>query len=124
MSGTHCGPGMLVCLFLRLAAQHTADTDLPCAGLFGGGNHHPAHTKHNMWMLAPVPMEESTPIQPTAMDTETNAVTLDQTLTDILEESTIGQATTMDIAPQEPAMVAALPAPTMDPHIYLATPAV
>uniref|UniRef100_A0A915ILJ0 Uncharacterized protein n=1 Tax=Romanomermis culicivorax TaxID=13658 RepID=A0A915ILJ0_ROMCU len=74
--------------------------------------------------LAPIPMDESTPVQLTAMDAETNTTTKDQTLTDILEETTADQSTAMDVTPQEPARVAAPPAPAMNPRIYLATPAV
>uniref|UniRef100_A0A915HF95 Uncharacterized protein n=1 Tax=Romanomermis culicivorax TaxID=13658 RepID=A0A915HF95_ROMCU len=73
--------------------------------------------------LAPVPMDESRLVQPTAMDPETNA-TMDQTLTDIPEETTTNQSTAMDVVPQEPAAVAVLLAPTVDPHIYLATLAI
>uniref|UniRef100_A0A915I582 Uncharacterized protein n=1 Tax=Romanomermis culicivorax TaxID=13658 RepID=A0A915I582_ROMCU len=72
-------------------------------------------------MLAPVPMDESTPVQPTAVDMETNTATTDQMLTNILEESTPKKSNTMDIAPEEPATVASLLAPAMDPPIYLAT---
>uniref|UniRef100_A0A915JQI8 Uncharacterized protein n=1 Tax=Romanomermis culicivorax TaxID=13658 RepID=A0A915JQI8_ROMCU len=74
--------------------------------------------------LAPDPLEESTPIQPIAMDTETNTTTSDQMLMDILEETTTDNIATMDIMPPEPAMNVALQAPAMDPSIYLATPAI
>uniref|UniRef100_A0A915I9N4 Uncharacterized protein n=1 Tax=Romanomermis culicivorax TaxID=13658 RepID=A0A915I9N4_ROMCU len=73
--------------------------------------------------LAPVPMDESTPVQPIAMYAETNTTT-DQTLTDILQETTTDQSTAMDVTPQEPAAVAVLSAPAVDPRIYLATPAI
>uniref|UniRef100_A0A915I6R6 Uncharacterized protein n=1 Tax=Romanomermis culicivorax TaxID=13658 RepID=A0A915I6R6_ROMCU len=74
--------------------------------------------------LAPAPMDESTPVQPTAMDAETYTATMDQTLTDIPEETTTNQSTAMDIVPEEPTTIAAPPAPTVDPRIYLATPMV
>uniref|UniRef100_A0A915K8F1 Uncharacterized protein n=1 Tax=Romanomermis culicivorax TaxID=13658 RepID=A0A915K8F1_ROMCU len=45
-------------------------------------------------------------------------------LTDILEETTTDNMMAMDIASQEPGMEVALPAPTMDPPLYLVTPAV
>uniref|UniRef100_A0A915IMS3 Uncharacterized protein n=1 Tax=Romanomermis culicivorax TaxID=13658 RepID=A0A915IMS3_ROMCU len=45
-------------------------------------------TLNNVLTLAPVPMDESTPVQPTMMDAGTNTTT-DQMLTDILEENTI-----------------------------------
>uniref|UniRef100_A0A915JFP2 Uncharacterized protein n=1 Tax=Romanomermis culicivorax TaxID=13658 RepID=A0A915JFP2_ROMCU len=69
-------------------------------------------------------MNKSALIQPTAIATETNTMTSDQTLRDIPEESTVDQATTMDIEPQEPETVAAPAAPAVDPTIYPATPAV
>uniref|UniRef100_A0A915L5H5 Uncharacterized protein n=1 Tax=Romanomermis culicivorax TaxID=13658 RepID=A0A915L5H5_ROMCU len=71
--------------------------------------------------LAPIPMDESTPVQPTTMDTETNITTTDQTLTHIPEETTADKSTTIDVTPEEPATVAALPAPTLDPCIYHTT---
>uniref|UniRef100_A0A915IWY7 Uncharacterized protein n=1 Tax=Romanomermis culicivorax TaxID=13658 RepID=A0A915IWY7_ROMCU len=78
----------------------------------------------NISTLAPVPIEESTPVQPTTMYTKRNTVTMDQRLTNIPEESTADKSTAMDIMLQEPATVAPPLTPTMDPHIYLATPAV
>uniref|UniRef100_A0A915J1I5 Uncharacterized protein n=1 Tax=Romanomermis culicivorax TaxID=13658 RepID=A0A915J1I5_ROMCU len=48
--------------------------------------------------LATVPMEESTPVQPTAMDAETNTTT-DQTLMDIPKESTFDQSASIDVVP-------------------------
>uniref|UniRef100_A0A915HXN7 Uncharacterized protein n=1 Tax=Romanomermis culicivorax TaxID=13658 RepID=A0A915HXN7_ROMCU len=74
--------------------------------------------------LAPVPMDESTLVQPTGMDAKTNTTTMDQTLADIPEETTANQSRAMDVAPQEPAAVTVPRAPTLDPGIYLATPAV
>uniref|UniRef100_A0A915J7X5 Uncharacterized protein n=1 Tax=Romanomermis culicivorax TaxID=13658 RepID=A0A915J7X5_ROMCU len=58
-------------------------------------------TLHEISTLAPAPMDESTPIQPAVMDSKT--MTIDQMLTDIPEESTIDQSTSMDIFPIEPA---------------------
>uniref|UniRef100_A0A915HSS3 Uncharacterized protein n=1 Tax=Romanomermis culicivorax TaxID=13658 RepID=A0A915HSS3_ROMCU len=72
--------------------------------------------------IAPTPMDESTPIQPTAIDSET--MTSDQMLTDIPEESTVDQPTSMDVVPVEPATTIPPTAPAMDPRIYLAMPAV
>uniref|UniRef100_A0A915LCJ4 Uncharacterized protein n=1 Tax=Romanomermis culicivorax TaxID=13658 RepID=A0A915LCJ4_ROMCU len=67
-------------------------------------------------------MNESTPIQPAAMDAETTTA-MDQTLTDIPEESTINQSTSMDVVSAEPAETLPPMAPAVDPHIHLATPA-
>uniref|UniRef100_A0A915JFT2 Uncharacterized protein n=1 Tax=Romanomermis culicivorax TaxID=13658 RepID=A0A915JFT2_ROMCU len=55
---------------------------------------------------------------------ETNTTTAEQTLTNIPEESTVDQSTSMDVVPAEPAITAPQPAPAVDPHIYLATPAI
>uniref|UniRef100_A0A915J154 Uncharacterized protein n=1 Tax=Romanomermis culicivorax TaxID=13658 RepID=A0A915J154_ROMCU len=65
----------------------------------------------------------TTPIQPAPMDAETTTAT-DQTLTDIPEESTSNQSTSMDVLPVEPATVLPPTAPAMDLHIYLATLAI
>uniref|UniRef100_A0A915IYQ8 Uncharacterized protein n=1 Tax=Romanomermis culicivorax TaxID=13658 RepID=A0A915IYQ8_ROMCU len=73
--------------------------------------------------LALGPMDESTPIQPTAMDAETNTTT-DQMLTDIPQESTVDQFTSMDIVLVEPATTLPPTASTVDPPIFLATPAI
>uniref|UniRef100_A0A915J2N1 Uncharacterized protein n=1 Tax=Romanomermis culicivorax TaxID=13658 RepID=A0A915J2N1_ROMCU len=51
--------------------------------------------------IALAPMDESTPIQPTTMDTETTTTT-HQRLRDIPKESTINQSTSMDVVPVEP----------------------
>uniref|UniRef100_A0A915L8U9 Uncharacterized protein n=1 Tax=Romanomermis culicivorax TaxID=13658 RepID=A0A915L8U9_ROMCU len=47
--------------------------------------------------IALAPMDESTPIQPAMMDSE--IMTSDPMLTDIPEESTIDQSTSMDVVP-------------------------
>uniref|UniRef100_A0A915HUN8 Uncharacterized protein n=1 Tax=Romanomermis culicivorax TaxID=13658 RepID=A0A915HUN8_ROMCU len=72
--------------------------------------------------LAPVPMDESAPIQPAAMDAEMTTAT-NQTLTDIPEESTIDQSTSMEVVSPELASMLPLTVPTVDPGIYLATSA-
>uniref|UniRef100_A0A915IJR9 Uncharacterized protein n=1 Tax=Romanomermis culicivorax TaxID=13658 RepID=A0A915IJR9_ROMCU len=69
----------------------------------------------DIWPLAPVPVEESTPLQPIDMETEVNTTTLDQMLTDIPEETTANNITPMDVAS---------PTPAMDPSLYLGMPAV
>uniref|UniRef100_A0A915K870 Uncharacterized protein n=1 Tax=Romanomermis culicivorax TaxID=13658 RepID=A0A915K870_ROMCU len=50
-------------------------------------------TIHKISTLALVPMDKSTPIQPTPMDAKTNATTTDQMQTDIPGESTLDQST-------------------------------
>uniref|UniRef100_A0A915I3K3 Uncharacterized protein n=1 Tax=Romanomermis culicivorax TaxID=13658 RepID=A0A915I3K3_ROMCU len=67
-------------------------------------------------------MDESTPIQPAAMDSKT--MTSDQMLMDIPEESTVEQSTSMDVVPIEPTATMPPTAPAIDPRIYLVTPAV
>uniref|UniRef100_A0A915J935 Uncharacterized protein n=1 Tax=Romanomermis culicivorax TaxID=13658 RepID=A0A915J935_ROMCU len=57
------------------------------------------------------------------MDTETTTTT-DQTLTDIPEESTVDQSTSIDVVRIEPATMMPAMVPAVDPQIYLATPAV
>uniref|UniRef100_A0A915JT79 Uncharacterized protein n=1 Tax=Romanomermis culicivorax TaxID=13658 RepID=A0A915JT79_ROMCU len=84
--------------------------------------------------IARAPMDESTPIQPAVMDSETmtsepavmdsETMTSDPMLTDIPEESTVDQSTSMDVASVEPATTIPPTAPAVDPRIYLATPAV
>uniref|UniRef100_A0A915I2I8 Uncharacterized protein n=1 Tax=Romanomermis culicivorax TaxID=13658 RepID=A0A915I2I8_ROMCU len=64
--------------------------------------------------LAPATMDESTTIQPAAMDAETNTAT-DQTLTNILEESTLDQYTSMVVLPFEPAAMLPPTATAVDP---------
>uniref|UniRef100_A0A915HHW5 Peptidase S1 domain-containing protein n=1 Tax=Romanomermis culicivorax TaxID=13658 RepID=A0A915HHW5_ROMCU len=80
-------------------------------------------TLHDISTLALVPMDESTPVQPIMMDAETNTIT-DQTLTNMLKETTANQSTAMDVAPQEPAAMTVPLAPALDPPIYLATLAI
>uniref|UniRef100_A0A915ISP4 Uncharacterized protein n=1 Tax=Romanomermis culicivorax TaxID=13658 RepID=A0A915ISP4_ROMCU len=70
-----------------------------------------------------VPMEEYIPIQHVTLDAEMNTPT-DQTLTDIPEESTMDQSTSMDVVPVKSVALLPLTAPTVDLRIYLATPAV
>uniref|UniRef100_A0A915JMJ0 Uncharacterized protein n=1 Tax=Romanomermis culicivorax TaxID=13658 RepID=A0A915JMJ0_ROMCU len=67
-------------------------------------------------------MDESTLIQPTAMEAETNTTT-DQMLMDIPEESIVDHSTSMDILPTEPATALPPTVPAEDLRIYLATPA-
>uniref|UniRef100_A0A915KPX7 Uncharacterized protein n=1 Tax=Romanomermis culicivorax TaxID=13658 RepID=A0A915KPX7_ROMCU len=67
--------------------------------------------------IAPAPMDESTPIQPTGIDAEMNIAT-DQTLTYIPKESTIDQSTSMDIVPVEPATTLPPTAPAVHWRIY------
>uniref|UniRef100_A0A915I4X6 Uncharacterized protein n=1 Tax=Romanomermis culicivorax TaxID=13658 RepID=A0A915I4X6_ROMCU len=52
--------------------------------------------------IAPAPMDESTPIQAAAMDSERTRTT-NQMLMNIPEESMVDQSTSMDILPAEPA---------------------
>uniref|UniRef100_A0A915IDT0 Uncharacterized protein n=1 Tax=Romanomermis culicivorax TaxID=13658 RepID=A0A915IDT0_ROMCU len=73
--------------------------------------------------IAQAPMDESTPIQPAVIDTETTTTT-DQMLTDIPEESTVSQSTSRDVIPVEPAATLPPTVPAVDPRIYLATPAI
>uniref|UniRef100_A0A915KFN4 Uncharacterized protein n=1 Tax=Romanomermis culicivorax TaxID=13658 RepID=A0A915KFN4_ROMCU len=64
----------------------------------------------NLSTLSSVQMDESTPVQPSAMDAETNTTT-HQMLTHIPEEISADQATTLDVAPQEPTAMAVSLAP-------------
>uniref|UniRef100_A0A915I4Q5 Uncharacterized protein n=1 Tax=Romanomermis culicivorax TaxID=13658 RepID=A0A915I4Q5_ROMCU len=73
--------------------------------------------------IARGPMDESTPIQPAEIDTETTTTT-NQTLTDIPEESTFDQSTSIDVIPIEPATTLPPMVPAVDPRIYLATLAI
>uniref|UniRef100_A0A915HL03 Uncharacterized protein n=1 Tax=Romanomermis culicivorax TaxID=13658 RepID=A0A915HL03_ROMCU len=73
--------------------------------------------------IALAPIDESTPIQPATMDTQTTTTT-DQMLTDIPQESTVDQSRSMDVVPIEPASTMPATVPPVDPPIYLATPAV
>uniref|UniRef100_A0A915IYC2 Uncharacterized protein n=1 Tax=Romanomermis culicivorax TaxID=13658 RepID=A0A915IYC2_ROMCU len=67
--------------------------------------------------IALAPMDESTPIQPAVMDSQT--MTSDQIMMDIPEESTVDQPTSMDVVPIEPAATMPPTAPALDPWIYL-----
>uniref|UniRef100_A0A915IEI9 Uncharacterized protein n=1 Tax=Romanomermis culicivorax TaxID=13658 RepID=A0A915IEI9_ROMCU len=73
--------------------------------------------------LAPVPMDESTLVQPTAIDAGKKTTT-DQMLTDIPEESTVDQSTSKDVVPAEPPTMLPSRTPAADPPIYLATSAI
>uniref|UniRef100_A0A915J4R2 Uncharacterized protein n=1 Tax=Romanomermis culicivorax TaxID=13658 RepID=A0A915J4R2_ROMCU len=61
-------------------------------------------------------MDESTPIQPAAIDTEMTTTT-DQMLTDIPKESTVDQSRSMDIIPIEPPALLPPTAPAVDPRL-------
>uniref|UniRef100_A0A915IIM8 Uncharacterized protein n=1 Tax=Romanomermis culicivorax TaxID=13658 RepID=A0A915IIM8_ROMCU len=77
----------------------------------------------NFSTLVAVLMDESTSVQPTAMDAQRNTTT-DQMLSDIPKESTVDQSTSMDVVCAEPPTMLPSMAPTVDPRIYLATPAI
>uniref|UniRef100_A0A915JEC4 Uncharacterized protein n=1 Tax=Romanomermis culicivorax TaxID=13658 RepID=A0A915JEC4_ROMCU len=62
--------------------------------------------------LAPVPMHESTRVQPTMMEAKTNTTT-DQTLTDIPEETTADQSTAMDQSCPDPGLLPLLGPPAL-----------
>uniref|UniRef100_A0A915JLX1 Uncharacterized protein n=1 Tax=Romanomermis culicivorax TaxID=13658 RepID=A0A915JLX1_ROMCU len=70
-----------------------------------------------------VPMDECTPVQPTALDAKTNTTT-NQMLTDIPQESTVDQSMSMNVVPAEATKMLPPMAPAVDPRIYLATPAI
>uniref|UniRef100_A0A915JR02 Uncharacterized protein n=1 Tax=Romanomermis culicivorax TaxID=13658 RepID=A0A915JR02_ROMCU len=80
-------------------------------------------TLNEISSITPAWMDESTPIQPVAMDSEMTTTT-DQMLTNIPEESMVDQSTSMDIVPAKPATRVPPMAPAIDPRIYLATPAI
>uniref|UniRef100_A0A915K0J7 Uncharacterized protein n=1 Tax=Romanomermis culicivorax TaxID=13658 RepID=A0A915K0J7_ROMCU len=69
--------------------------------------------------LAPVRMDESTPVQPIAIDAETNTSTAEQMLTNIPEESTVNQSMSIGVLPAEPAMMLPLTAPAVDPRLNI-----
>uniref|UniRef100_A0A915IJJ7 Uncharacterized protein n=1 Tax=Romanomermis culicivorax TaxID=13658 RepID=A0A915IJJ7_ROMCU len=69
---------------------------------------------NNTSILPLVPMDESAPVQLTAMDAETSTSRAEQMLTDIPEESTIDHSMSMEVMPAEPAMMLPLMVPVLD----------
>uniref|UniRef100_A0A915L644 Uncharacterized protein n=1 Tax=Romanomermis culicivorax TaxID=13658 RepID=A0A915L644_ROMCU len=69
----------------------------------------------DIWSLASVPIQESTPIQPINMETEADTTTSNHILTHIPEKTTSDNVTAVDVA---------LHAPALNPSIYLTMPMV